>query len=275
MRFLSFLAVIGSVSAQFASVQFVHYNDGRCNRVNRTDTRPIGECLREDRQDHFRILTCNQDGSRVKDVEYSDSECSVEVFEFDLETNRCHEGRNSVFISCVRGSDTDAGAIAKWERQQEANRIRHEELPEEVHAFLNASEPAEPGCVDRGTVVSRAAAGAQGQYCECVCPHLSPWRCDCSGLASYAWELAAPGLVTQTLPGVSVRLGSWASMGPGDIILNPSQHVEVFRSWETAGSVFAYCGCHNTADGCSCRTGSTTAYWQANGYYPAKGNNVC
>jgi hypothetical protein len=165
---------------------------------------------------------------------------------------------------------------AKWERQQEGNRIRQEEMRQQpAHAFINASEPAAPGCVDRGTVVSRAAAGAQGQYCECVCPHLSPYRCDCSGLTSYAWELGAPGLVTQTLPGVSVRLGSWAAMAAGDIILKPSQHVEVFRSWETAGSVFAYCGCHNTADGCSCRTGSTTAYWQANGYYPAKGNNVC
>jgi len=131
------------------------------------------------------------------------------------------------------------------------------------------------GCLNRGDVMNRAINGAQGQYCQCVCPHLSPYRCDCSGLSSFAWGLPAPGYVTSTLPGVSTRLGSWGQMQAGDIILLPSEHVEVFRAWETPGSVFAYCGCHNTADGCSCRSGSGTSYWQANGYYPAKGNMVC
>jgi len=276
MRFLALLAAFGSVTAQYTTVQFVHYNDNRCTSVNRTETRPIGQCLREERQDHFRTVACSDDGMVVKDIEFSDSQCSTQVFNFEIETNRCHEGRGmSVRITCLKASEDDAELLAKWERQQEANRIKQEEMPQPVHVFINASARPAPGCVDRATVVSRAAAGAQGQYCECVCPHLSPYRCDCSGLASYAWELGAPGLVTSTLPGVSVRLGSWANMAAGDIILKPSQHVEVFRSWETAGSVFAYCGCHNTADGCSCRTGSTTAYWQTNGYYPAKGNNVC
>jgi len=131
------------------------------------------------------------------------------------------------------------------------------------------------GCVDRNTVIQRLVAKANGQYCECVCPHLSPWRCDCSGIASYAWELAAPGQVTQTLPRYSTRLAAWTDMKPGDIILKPDQHVEVFRQWESGTSVFGYCGCHNTADGCSCRSGSTASYWQGAGYYPAKGNNVC
>jgi len=130
-------------------------------------------------------------------------------------------------------------------------------------------------CVPRTTVVTRLIAKANGQYCECVCPHLSPWRCDCSGITSYAWQLPAPGQVTSTLPQFSTRLAAWTDMKPGDIILRPAQHVEVFRKWESGTSVFGYCGCHNTADGCSCRSGSTASYWQGAGYYPAKGNNVC
>jgi len=131
------------------------------------------------------------------------------------------------------------------------------------------------GCLDRSTVINRLVSKANGQYCECVCPHLSPWRCDCSGIVSYAWELASPGQVTQTLPKYSARLAAWADMKPGDIILKPDQHVEMFHAWETGTSVFGYCGCHNTADGCSCRSGSTASYWQSAGYYPAKGNMVC
>lgn len=130
-------------------------------------------------------------------------------------------------------------------------------------------------CIARTDVINRLVSKANGQYCECVCPHLSPWRCDCSGITSYSWNLPAPGETTSTLPRFSTRLASWTDMKPGDIILLPGTHVEVFHEWETGTSVFGYCGCHNTADGCSCRTGSTASYWQGAGYYPAKGNMVC
>jgi len=178
----------------------------------------------------------------------------------------------STKIVCNRASPKDDELLAQWNLIEEKNYKLQKEFESRPPVDYNVSAAA---CVPRATVVARTVAKANGQYCECVCPHLSPWRCDCSGIASYAWELPAPGHVTQTLPGVSARLSGWAAMEPGDIILKPSQHVEVFRAWETAHTVFAYCGCHNTADGCSCRTGSTLSYWQANGYYPAKGNMVC
>jgi len=327
-------------------VRFFHYNDGACQSTNSSNIRPVGVCIREERQDHFRMLRCSDDGSIMKDVEFSDSACATQVFTFDVETDKCHEGRGlSTRVVCNKPAPSDDEDIAQWKRDQEALRIRQESRPREpTHAFLNATAqgscpgycqdnsracgggyraglcpgaaniqcclaatPSCPGqcqqnslpcggtyhaglcpggadvqccqssggCLARATVVDRVVSKANGQYCQCVCPNLAPWRCDCSGIASYGWELAAPGLVTSTLPGVSTRLGSWAAMQPGDIILLPSEHVEVFRSWQTAGSVFNYCGCHNTADGCSCRSGSTLSYWQTNGYYPAKGHMVC
>jgi len=268
MRLFAFLGAIAFANGQFTSVTFANFNDGFCRGANSTENRPVGRCIREVRENHFRMLTCTQDGRNVRDVEYSDSNCQREVFAFDLETERCHEGRGmSVRVTCNRGND-EAGLEQFWANQ--ATIISTPAVEIDVPKYDESL-----ACVPRATIVSRAAAGAQGQYCECVCPHLSPWRCDCSGLTSYAWELPAPGHTTSTLPSVSVRLGGWAAMEPGDIILKPGTHVEVFRSWSTAGSVFNYCGCHNTADGCSCRTGATPSYWQTNGYYPAKFNNVC
>jgi hypothetical protein len=275
MRLAFALFAVGASAQTYTSVTFTEYNDRDCRQVNTTVTRPVATCIKEERPNHWRELRCSPNGDSVFDVEFDDEKCSHRVFEFDLRANTCHEGRgHSIRVVCNRASDKDEELLSGWKQIEEQNyrlQKQFETQPQPEIVAYNATS----GCVARATVVARAVSKANGQYCECVCPHLAPWRCDCSGLASYSWELAAPGLVTQTLPGVSTRLAGWASMEPGDIILKPSQHVEVFRSWETAHTVFAYCGCHNTADGCSCRTGSTLSYWQANGYYPAKGHNVC
>jgi len=272
MRFLALLCVVGASAQQFTTVTFTNYNDANCREVNNTITRPLRTCIKEERADHWRELACHADGRTVVDVEYSDADCSRRVNDFDIETDRCHEGRGlSVRVSCNTRSEQDNELLSQWKLIEEQNRKLQQEYEQNPQPQLNLTA----ACIPRATVVERAVAKANGQYCECVCPHLSPWRCDCSGLSSYAWELPAPGHVTSTLPGVSTRLAGWASMAAGDIILKPSQHVEVFRDWQTAHTVFAYCGCHNTADGCSCRTGSTLSYWQTNGYYPAKGNMVC
>jgi len=275
MRVLAFLCAVGA-SAQFPTITFTEYNDRNCGQVNMTVTRPTATCIKEERPNHWRELACSRNGDIVTDVEYNEAGCAGRrVFEFDIHTGVCHEGRGmSLKITCNRASEKDVEVLAPWKAIEETNyKLQHqfESQPQEEVLWYNASA----ACVPRATVVARVVAKANGQYCECVCPHLSPWRCDCSGIASYGWELPAPGHVTQTLPGVSTRLGGWANMEPGDIILKPSQHVEVFRAWETAHTTFAYCGCHNTADGCSCRTQSTLSYWQANGYYPAKGTMVC
>jgi len=275
MRFVAFLCVVAGVSAQtYTTVTFTNYNDGRCREANNSVTRPLGKCILEDRENHWRTLSCSSDGRTVADVEYSDQDCVHRVTDFNIEADKCHEGRGlSVRVACNTASEQDDELLSQWKLIEEQNRKMQREFeqrPKPVYANLTA-----PACIARATVVARAVDKARGEYCECVCPHLSPWRCDCSGLVSFCWELPAPGHVTQNLPGVSARLGGWGAMEAGDIILKPSQHVELFRSWEAHPTTFAYCGCHNTAEGCSCRTGTTTSYWQANGYYPAHGNNVC
>jgi len=272
---LATLFVVGASAQTFATVTITEYNDRNCMQVNSTVTRPPSTCIKEERPNHWRELTCSRNGDVVTDTEFGEAGCTRRVFEFDLRTEVCHEGRGmSLKIVCNRATEKDTELLEGWKQIEETNyklQKQFEMQPQPEIVAYNASSL----CVARATVMARAVSKANGQYCECVCPHMTPWRCDCSGLASYSWELAAPGLVTQTLPGVSTRLAGWASMQPGDIILKPSQHVEIFRAWETAHTTFAYCGCHNTAAGCSCVTGSTLSYWQANGYYPAKGHMVC
>ena len=255
------LGALAAASAHYTSVTYVHYEDDSCNKPVATIVRPVGTCIKEMREGHYRLLACSAEGI-VTDTEYSDPQCQVPVLAGQHHTNTCHEGAGrSLQMKC--GTDNLFTAIKPtWNEKT-------------LSAMQPVNISAQSGCISRTDVINRLVSKANGQYCECVCPHLSPWRCDCSGITSYAWGLAAPGQVTQTLPNYSSRLSSWSDMKPGDIILKPDQHVEVFRQWESGTSVFGYCGCHNTADGCSCRSGSTTSYWAGAGYYPAKGNMVC
>jgi len=339
MRVL-FLGALAAASS-FTSVTYVYYDDAACAKPVSTIVRPIGACIKEMREGHYRKLSCSAEGL-VADTEYSDPDCQTPVLAGLHKTNVCHEGAgHSLLMKC--GDSTQFTVFAaQWTPPTLAKKflmnVNMTSLGSSLGSTGSCPGVCQPtstscasgyrsglcpgasnieccpmptsscngqcqqnslpcggsyvsgqcpggndiqcctsstGCVARDTVIQRLVDKANGQYCECVCPHLSPWRCDCSGIASYAWELAAPGQVTQTLPRYSTRLAAWADMKPGDIILKPDQHVEVFRNWETGTSVFGYCGCHNTADGCSCRTGSTASYWQGAGYYPAKGNNVC
>jgi hypothetical protein len=87
------------------------------------------------------------------------------------------------------------------------------------------------GCISQATAVARAIAGAQGQYEEAVCKtHTAsgygPYRCDCSGLASYAWKYPAPGFVTSGMAGVVCTvLGSWNDLEPGKCCCNNFMHL--------------------------------------------------
>jgi len=333
------LGTLAAVSAHYTSVTYVYYEDADCAKSAATIVRPIGACIKEMREGHYRRLSCSAEGL-VSDTEYSDSECRVPVLFGVHQTLVCHEGAGrSLSMKCGDATEFSVFAASWTEKKSLAvkslnatslgaslgsqgscpgvcqptsvqcgsayrsglcpgasnieccpmatpscnGQCQQNSLPCGGN-YVSGQCPGaanvqccttSAGCVSRDVVIQRLVSKANGQYCECVCPHLSPWRCDCSGIASYAWELASPGQVTSTLPRFSSRLAAWTDMKPGDIILKPDQHVEVFRNWETGTSVFGYCGCHNTADGCSCRTGSTASYWQGAGYYPAKGNNVC
>eukprot|EP01117_Protostelium_nocturnum_P004219 TRINITY_DN15546_c0_g1_i1.p2 TRINITY_DN15546_c0_g1~~TRINITY_DN15546_c0_g1_i1.p2 ORF type:complete len:152 (+),score=36.41 TRINITY_DN15546_c0_g1_i1:62-517(+) len=56
------------------------------------------------------------------------------------------------------------------------------------------------------------------------------YRTDCSGYVSMAWGLSKPGLTTRELPTVTVPITK-EQLLPGDILLNPGDHVVLFASW--------------------------------------------
>ena len=124
------------------------------------------------------------------------------------------------------------------------------------------------GCRDPSTVTNMAINAAQGEYTlGVVCGHVANYYCDCSGLVSYAWGLPAPAIVTQNMQtNYCAKLGNYNELMPGDAILKPDQHVEMFIRWQVKGSTFIEAGCHNTAEGCSHREVPLSNY-VGNGYF--------
>jgi len=55
-----------------------------------------------------------------------------------------------------------------------------------------------------------------------------PYRSDCSGFVSAAWNLAPPGFTTSTIPHNSIDS---SQLIRGDALLNPSHHIALFWGW--------------------------------------------
>jgi len=123
-------------------------------------------------------------------------------------------------------------------------------------------------CRDPSTVTSLALDAAQGEYeLGVVCGHVGNYYCDCSGLVSYAWGLPAPAIITQEMQtNYCAKLGSYNELMPGDAILKPDQHVEMFIRWQEKGVTYIQAGCHNKAEGCSHREVNLSDY-VGNGYF--------
>lgn len=97
--------------------------------------------------------------------------------------------------------------------------------------------PPSPPSPSRDTIIARCKSWVDARipYCQCnsdccgTCPYCGSYRCDCSGYATYALQLP-PGQTTSTLPRYSHIIAA-ADLLPGDLILNPSDHVIIFAGW--------------------------------------------
>ncbi len=71
-------------------------------------------------------------------------------------------------------------------------------------------------------------------------PAWDPYRSDCSGFVSWSWALGSPGLSTSGFaPGstsVSYTING-SNLQPGDALNIPGEHIILFVSWQTQGSV--------------------------------------
>jgi MYXO-CTERM domain-containing protein len=120
---------------------------------------------------------------------------------------------------------------------------------------------AQSGPVTRSQVIANAEqwVAAQLQYCQspngkpdpdtscsstCMresSPQWDPYRSDCSGFVSWAWELPPPGLVTSTFAPFDTSESSviqCADMQPGDAAnRDPNTgHIVLFKQWTTKGT---------------------------------------
>ena len=68
-------------------------------------------------------------------------------------------------------------------------------------------------------------------------PEWDPYRSDCSGFVSWAWELPAPGHVTSTFAPFDMSITNVIDamdLMPGDAV-NNSDHIMLFKEWTTPG----------------------------------------
>jgi len=110
-------------------------------------------------------------------------------------------------------------------------------------------------------------------------PTWDAYRSDCSGLVSWAWGLAAPGLTTTELATHSDPI-PWDELAPGDILLTTG-HVVLFVSWtdKAAGKATIIhegrCGemAKELSVQLSQRDGSSVVLWGQH-YVARRGHNV-
>jgi hypothetical protein len=90
-----------------------------------------------------------------------------------------------------------------------------------------------PQCVERATMIARAQTWVDAKVPYNQGATYAGYREDCSGYVSMAWELAGPGLTTETLDTVSHAITK-AELMPGDVLLCKSEHVVLFGGWVSA-----------------------------------------
>jgi len=94
----------------------------------------------------------------------------------------------------------------------------------------------------------QATYGARDYDSDCAstCSRTSnsawnPYRSDCSGLVSWAWEIPAPGYVTGDFAPFSTSVShtiDCVDLAPGDAVnLNSNEHIMLFKQWINHGSV--------------------------------------
>jgi hypothetical protein len=114
--------------------------------------------------------------------------------------------------------------------------------------------------ITRSTIVSRADEWVTAKLlycqspngvtdpdtsCSAVCtresnPAWDPYRSDCSGFVSWAWGLPAPGNTTDEFAPADTSVSyviNGSDLQPGDALNVPADHIILFVSWQTVGSV--------------------------------------
>ena len=102
--------------------------------------------------------------------------------------------------------------------------------------WANLSAPGV--AISRAEIQSRALSWVKNKvpYCQCnsdccgKCPYCGSYRCDCSGLVTYAWNAKA-GLTTRSLGSVSHTI-KVSDLQVGDALLSAGHHVILFNGWQ-------------------------------------------
>lgn len=135
--------------------------------------------------------------------------------------------------ACGAGVEVDASTSTRSNLDYHGAPIGREEVVERGLEWPAAAVPYCGGLPGGGDLLCggtcyRGAPGSKTRRAD-----WDRYRSDCSGLVSYAWGLAPPGLTTYGLPNVSARI-DLDEILPGDIFLN-TEHTMLFVGWASAG----------------------------------------
>ncbi len=124
--------------------------------------------------------------------------------------------------------------------------------PDDVQCCTTTKKGAAPGPSDNAVTRAQEWVAVKMPYCESangaadgdgscssVChrsgaadtSEWNPYRSDCSGLVSWAWDLSAPGLTTWEFVPSAATFIPTEDLQPGDAVLRPSTHVVLFDHW--------------------------------------------
>ena len=141
-----------------------------------------------------------------------------------------------------------------------------------VKPELKVSKQRKLSCVRREDMINRARGWMNKPYTQTVCR--DGYRCDCSGLVSFAWVVPKPGATTYTMMN-HARAISKNELQQGDAILCDG-HTALFWKWADAGKTsYTALECASTKSGCLSRNIPYPMWSGSTGCKPIRSKTVC
>lgn len=130
-------------------------------------------------------------------------------------------------------------------------------------------------CLDRKTVQSRAQDWIDKKVPYSQTTTHEGYRMDCSGYVSMSWELAKPGLTTQTMHTASHSINK-DQLTVGDAMNCESYHVLLFMGWSDSSKTH-YIGLEESSSAnCTVKRITPYPYWtHTDCFHPIRYHNIC
>lgn len=122
-------------------------------------------------------------------------------------------------------------------------------------------------------IISRAQRWADLEVPYSQASTFEGYRQDCSGMASMAWRLAAPGASTRTLAPYGTRI-SRDDLQPGDMLLKYDYHAAIFYKWANSEHTWYWTLEQSSSAGHAVSRMTQYPYWSVDGFSAYRPNTL-